>query len=186
MARNNNRNTSGSTGTPRTPSGGTSSPARSPSSSTRPTTSSPSRASTVPRAPDPVRVAASRPEAARWVDTPYGRVLPGESAYGGGPTGDGSPNRKSARPTTPTTPTTPSKPATPRNTRVSSFKLASPRVRDPSVIQKSTSKASSAKSPRDQTKVENRMTCKARPDNNKPKRGGGGGGSMKRFIPWCG
>lgn len=44
---------------------------------------------------------------------------------------------------------------------------------------KSTNKVSSVQKPRDE-----KMTCKARPENNKPK--GGGGGSMRKFIPWCG
>ncbi len=47
----------------------------------------------------------------------------------------------------------------------------------------STSSASSTSS-RDKApdKVPEKMTCKARPDSNKPK---GGGGSGKRFVPWC-
>jgi hypothetical protein len=33
------------------------------------------------------------------------------------------------------------------------------------------------------SKPDDKLTCKARPESNRPRRGGGGGG--KRFIPWC-
>lgn len=96
-----------------------------------------------------------------------------ESVSGGRTVNDSQPARNpDARPNT--------------SLRVSALKLSVPdrvsvsrtlnKPALPNTDTKSTRPARSDPVPRDQ------VTCKARPENNKPKKGGGSG---KSFVPWC-
>nr|QJB21599.1 MAG: hypothetical protein [Microvirus sp.] len=150
----------------------------SPSVATRETVS-------VARAPDPVRVV-SAPRA----DTSRGNANYNDAKFSNlrTPTAIGgysdSPHRAVAdrSPAEPGRPDiTPAEPDPVRAARRgSSLKIEVPKLNGPS-------KAKQVKQVQNRTnsspeKVRDN-TCKARPENNRPK--GGGGGSMRKFIPWC-
>lgn len=121
MARNNNdRRKKPSEPAKMSGNGAGSRPAKARSPTPRPSTTPTRRQSgTVPRAQNPSTV-----EASRWVQTPFGRVLPGDSPYGGGGSGGNGPGPKNARPPTtpPTTPPTPPAPV-PVSRRVSRLRV---------------------------------------------------------------
>lgn len=81
-------------------------------------------------------------------------------------------------PKTPTKPVTPKPPTTPDPVRVrapSGLKIEAPRATAP-ITQETRPRET-----RSQDTVREKLTCKARPRDNRPK----GGGGSKRFVPWC-
>lgn len=155
----------------------------SPSKPTQPRITPSSRAPA--RASDPVGVASRKPVTDRWAGynkTPDGvqrslvETVRGEV-------------RRSTGPNKPTSP----RPEPGRGTlrgQISALRIEAPKASSPIVKKalpkppKAPAKVTSTNKVSSPEPAREKMTCKARPENNKPK--GGGGGSMRKFIPWCG
>lgn len=203
MARNNDRDRRDRDSVPVAPS-----PISRPAATSRPEpprVSAPVRSSPV-RAADPIRAVSTRPVGDRWAGynktadgvqlslSPGELDTPGRVVAGTNPTMPGQ------------VPSTPGKPDPVRvaSKRISSLKIAAPKLKAAiatkaathtrstkavtvvtrATPQKAAGKVNSTNTVSSAPKPRDKMTCKPRPENNKPK--GGGGGSMRRFIPWCG